>query len=291
MEKIPIDGLTIFFPAEERATAEMVRQVCEKTIPLIRTAWGLKPPQDVRVYVLTSSWMRAIFHAAPWCWRPLMFVSLPVWYPRGRRLWRVAGGWQQTFGRRRTVCVKVPRLLTPGDSSLGDRLFMREDDSVAKVQQITCHELTHAFTTHLQLPAWLNEGMAMVTAERVAGRPMVRLESLALLAQSTQIKDSLSRQAARSGGTEAVVALYARGYWRTRYLEETRPGLLRDVLAQPRPKSWDRAIAATCNGDGESFWLTMDVTIATYFKHQGGPPQVAAMTGEDSNAEEHAVGL
>jgi len=38
---------------------------------------------------------------------------------------------------------------------------------VTKVQQIACHELVHAFTSHLRLPVWLHEGLAMVTVDRL----------------------------------------------------------------------------------------------------------------------------
>jgi hypothetical protein len=116
------------------------------------------------------------------------------------------------------------------------------------------------------LPAWLNEGLAMVSAERSAGKPLVPEGSLALLAQAMAIEKSLSRQAAKPGGLDAIMALYARGYWRTRYLEERWPGQLKVVLAQPRAANWDDAIAAPCQVDGASFWLTVDVALVPYFK-------------------------
>jgi hypothetical protein len=148
---------------------------------------------------------------------------------------------------------------------IDDRLFVHEDDPNAKAQQITCHELTHACTAHLKLPAWLNEGLAMVTAEHFAGKPLVEESSRALLAQPADIGGSVSKQAAKPGGLDAIVALYARGYWRTRYLEETRPGLLRAVLTQPRhPSNWDDTIAAACQADGASFWSTVDASVLSY---------------------------
>jgi hypothetical protein len=167
------------------------------------------------------------------------------------------------------VCVKPPRLLAQATSGPGDRIFIREDDPEAKVQQITCHELTHAWTAHLKLPSWLNEGLAMVTTERFAAKPMVRQDSLALLEQPGKLEGSLSKQAARPGGMDAIIALYARGYWRTRYLEETQPGLLKTLLARPRPPtSWDSAICAACNAASKSFWPVEDATLVTYFGQQ-----------------------
>lgn len=266
MESLTVDGLTLFFPAEERAAAELVRQACAKSSAIIRNSWGLETPAGVRVYVLVSGWWRAMFHAAPWRWRPILAAALPLWYPRGRRLWQIAGGWQQQLGSRRAVCVKPPSVLAQAATTPGDQVFLREDDPEAKVQQITCHELTHAFMAHLKLPSWLNEGLAMVTTERFAAKPVVRQDSLALIGQRAEFKGSLSLQAAKLDGLEAAVALYATGYWRTRYLEETQPGLLKTQLARPRPpKSWDSAIAAACNADVDSLWAAVDAAVLAHF--------------------------
>ncbi len=118
MESRVIDELTLFFPPAERAAAELIGRACTAGIPLIGNSWGVRAPKDVRVYVVNSSWLRA---------------------------------------------------------------------------------------------------------------------------------------------------LYARGYWRTRYLEETRPGLLRDVLAQPRPHDWERTIATACQADDQSFWPALDAALTTHF--------------------------
>lgn len=286
MESLVIDGLTLCFTTEERSAAELVRQACARSSAIIHDSWGLETPEGVRVYVLASEWLRAMFHVAPRRWWPSMIVSLPIWYPRGRRLWQIAGGWQQQFGSRRAVCVKPPRLLTQATNSPGDRLFIREDDPEAKVQQITVHELTHAFMAHLKLPSWLNEGLAMVTTERFAAKPMVRQDSLALLEQHGEMEGSLSEQAARPGGMDAVVALYARGYWRTRYLEETQPGLLKSLLAVPRaPRSWDSDIAAACNACRKPCWPVEDATLVTYFGQQKQQQDAIAAAAQEVRDE------
>ena len=139
MEKTLIGDLTLYFDADERGAAELVRRACEKSVRLIRECWNLDTPKDLRVYVLASAWLRSTFHSAPWGWRILMGLTLPLWYLRARRLWQVAGGWQQQYGRRRAVGIKTPRLLSPGDSGLGERIFIREGDRASQVQRITCH--------------------------------------------------------------------------------------------------------------------------------------------------------
>ena len=60
----------------------------------------------------------------------------------------------------------------------------------SQVQRIACHELVHAYTAHLKLPAWLHEGLAMLTVDRFFERPTVKRESrdlASLLATQTAL--------------------------------------------------------------------------------------------------------
>ncbi len=41
MEAMPVNGLTLFFDAEEREAAELIRRACEKSVRLIHECWGL----------------------------------------------------------------------------------------------------------------------------------------------------------------------------------------------------------------------------------------------------------
>lgn len=257
-------GVTVFFDAADPASAELVLGACEKSIPLIRACWNLDPPEDVRVYVLTSSWLRATFHSAPWSWRLLMGVTLPLWAFRVAKLWQVAGGWQQQFGRRRVVAVKPPWLLAQGSGQPGDRIFVREDDPCVKVQRITCHELVHAITAHLGLPPWLHEGLALCTVDRFAGKPTIRRETLEVLSRAA----AGPRRARRWNpqDLEAITDLYVRGYWRTRYLEETRPGLLPRLLDRRRSHNdLEREIASAYGRECRAFWGEVDEEAAAHF--------------------------
>ena len=42
MEKISINGLTLFFDPKEQETAKYLRLACERTVPLIQKSWGLE---------------------------------------------------------------------------------------------------------------------------------------------------------------------------------------------------------------------------------------------------------
>ena len=196
-----------------------------------------------------------------------MGLTLPFWYFRSRRLWQVAGGWQQQYGRRRAVGIKTPRLLSLGDSSMGDRIFIREGDRASQVQRITCHELVHAYAAYLKLPVWLHEGLAMLTVDRFFKRPTIKSETIETLhrlpgntngARKLDLKDP-----------DAVVYLYVRGYWLTRYIEETRPGLLKGLLTRRYSHSeLEGKIATACGMELQEFWREMNGIVAAYFEQK-----------------------
>jgi len=270
METMSVDGLTLYFDADEREAAELVCRACEKSVRLIHDCWNLDTPKDLRVYVLTSAWLRSTFHSAPWGWRILMGAALPFWYPRARQLWQVAGGWQQQYGQRQTVGIKTPRLLSQGDSSMDNRIFIREGDVGSKVQHITCHELVHAYTAHLKLPVWLHEGLAMLTVDRFFERPTIKSETIEALHRSPG--DTNGARKLDLKDPDAVVYLYVRGYWLTRYIEETQPELLKRLLT--RRYSHDELegkIAAACGMERQRFWREMDRTVAAHFKQKKPP--------------------
>ncbi len=104
MKTIAVAGLALFFDDDERDTAESVRHACEKSVQIIHAHWGLETPEDCRVYVMRSL-LHFVFHSAPWSWRILLGVTFPLWYPRQRRIWPYAGGYEQRYGRRLAVGV------------------------------------------------------------------------------------------------------------------------------------------------------------------------------------------
>jgi hypothetical protein len=266
METMTVNGLALFYDIEERDAAELVGQACERSIRLIREHWGLETPEECRVYVM-ASWMRFMFHSAPWSWRMLMGVSLPLWYFRIRKLWQYAGGWTQGYGRRQAVGVKPPRLIHAGDRSIGDRIFIQEDDIDAKVQHVTCHELTHACTAHLKLPAWLNEGLAMITVDRFFEQPTVIHETLETLEKASPEMSPERDRRFTLKDQDAVVYLYVRGYWLTRYVEDTRPGLLKRLLPKRlHHRALETEVASAYDMTHEVFWSDIDRMAAAHFR-------------------------
>jgi hypothetical protein len=268
METITIDNLTLFYDAHERQAAELIRQACQKSIPLIRESWGLDTPAECRVYVMTS-WLRFVFHSAPWQKRVSLALFAPLWMSQARKLWRYAGGWVRNYGERVAVGIKPPRLVQSGESSLGERIFVPVPDVDEKVQQNTCHELVHAFSDHLRSPVWLHEGLAMLTVDRFCARPTVQVETLETLARWAQRKHAGESEQLNLTDPDSVVYLYARGYWLTRYIEETRPGLLKSLLSRRRDHTELESEIADVYGKGrKAFWREIDDTLVTHFKEQ-----------------------
>jgi hypothetical protein len=64
-----------------------------------------------------------------------------------------------------------------------------------------------------------------------------------------------------------MVYHYARSYWLTRFIEATRPGLLKDVLSQPSiHKALESQVAATFGMETVAFWREVDGMLVSFFK-------------------------
>jgi hypothetical protein len=262
METMSVAGLSLHYEPEDRDAAELIGGACQRTVALLDESWGLEPPQDLHVVVMTS-WLTLPFRVAPWPYRILSALYLPLWAPRARAMWHAAGGWEQRFGKRHTVGIKPPRLLEQGEPGLGARIFRREENTREKVEHVTCHEVTHAFVARRDLPDWLKEGLSMLAVDRYFRRPTVRSETLEVLARAS---GGPGKREMSIDDPDAVVYLYVQGYWLTRYLEETQPGLLKRLLAEPCEScEWDRRVAQACGQAPQAFWEEIDGVVAAHF--------------------------
>jgi hypothetical protein len=265
MKTIHAGAVSVSFDSGEQETAEIIAAACEKALEFARESWGLQPPADCRVYVMTS-WFRFFFQSAPWLWRVLLAATIPLWVFRARRTWPYSAAWTQRYGRRVAIGVKPPRLLAQSDRSIGARMFVEEKDMKVNMQQVTCHELVHACSAHLLLPVWLNEGIATVTAERFLGRPVIREETARFVREyEPKGKPPTYRELSRKGG-EAIAYHALRGYWIVRYLEEAHSGLLRRILSERRDgRAIEGEIAQALGIEREKLWDQIDEAAAGHF--------------------------
>jgi hypothetical protein len=265
METWALENITIYFDPEEKDTAEIIKSACEGSIQIVRESWGLAIPVDCRVYVMTS-WSQFLFHSAPWHWKVLLTITFPLWVTRVRRMWRVAGGWMQRYGRRCAVGVKPSRLVELSDRSIGERIFVEDESLEHKVQLVTCHELTHAFTAHLKLPMWLNEGLAMVTVDKFSGKLTVKEETLKVFQTSTTDKSPGRYQDVSVRDKDALVYHTVRGYWITRYFEDTKPDLLKEILRHRYShKELETKVASAYDMRRDTFWEEIDAILVEHF--------------------------
>ncbi|MBN1934045.1 MAG: hypothetical protein JW934_05250 [Anaerolineae bacterium] len=267
METTTVCGLPLFFEAVERETADLVGEAIGKSVHLLKENWNLDAPQDCQVYVMTS-WQQFMFQAAPWPWRIWMRLTWPLWAGRAQKLWAIAGGFHQPFGRRRAVGVKPYRLVQQADSSIGRRIFVASEyeSPQRKVQHVTCHELTHAFTAHLKPPMWLNEGLAMRAVDLFAGAPTVRTETIEILARAAVEIDSSRYRQIDPNDPETILYHAVRGYWLTQFLQAQHPDLLKRLLARryDRP-TLDREIANAVGLDALTLWQRIDGIVVDHF--------------------------
>lgn len=265
MEVMITHGIRIYFEEEERGSAETIQFACEKCIQVIRDEWGLEAPEECHVYVMTS-WIQFIFLSAPWHWKILLFLTFPFWNFRVRRMWQIAGGWTQRYGKRCAIGIKPPWLIEVADRSIGERIFVKEESFEQKIQLITCHELTHAFTSHLRLPMWLNEGLAMVMVDKFLGIPTVKESTLHALQQSGNPQSPGSYQKVSVRDHDAMVYHTVRGYWITRYMMDTRPDLLKNLLNQRQShEALVDKISSSYGLNQKDFWTAIDGMMVAHF--------------------------
>lgn len=266
MKSRTIGHVLLVYDHGDQDTADLIGGVCEKAIQLAQENWGLEPPQDCRIYVMTS-WLGFVFQSAPWSWRILLGATMPLWGFRARRTWSYSAAWTQRYGGRVAIGVKPSRLLAQSDRSIGVRMFVEEKDVNVNVQHVTCHELVHACSAHLRLPMWLNEGIATVTVDRFLGRPTIKQETLEFMRGFVpKAKPPTYRELSRMKG-EAIAYHGMRGYWLVRYLEEERPGFLRRVFSlRQDARAIKREMATELGMEPESFWSEIDGVIVAHFE-------------------------
>ena len=262
---VSVGRLSVACEPEDETTARVIADACDEALRLAKASWGLGVPSDCRLYVMTS-WREFVFRSAPWPWKVVLALTYPLWSGRVRRTWPISAGWTQRYGRRVAIGIKPPRLLEISDKSVGILMYVEEKDLIAKVRHLTCHELIHAASAHLRLPAWLNEGLAAASVDRYLGKPTIRDDTLGLI-QRFRPKGPPPTYRQLSGVRGEVLAYHAvRGYWIVRLLEETQAGLLRGLFSKRRsPKEIESRIAQALSLRPVNFWASIDEVLASHF--------------------------
>jgi hypothetical protein len=89
---------------------------------------------------------------------------------------------------------------------------------------------------------------------------------VSVIAYSSHITTHGGREKLRVGDQDALVYQYVRAYWLTRYLEETRPGLLKGLLSRRYSHDELESQVATAYGkEREEFWNEIDENLVSHF--------------------------
>ena len=207
-------------------TESLLETSCCRAVNFLQNTWSLKIP-TCHVYV-TPHWQTIMLEQAPLLYKTLnqgSFILLRKRRVLLDKLWSRSAGWFQRYGKHCLIAIKpLPQFekMKLTNHPLYTPMTARE-----KFSNTLLHELTHAFTAHLKLPLWLNEGIALLTAERALGYGAVRIETLEYLKRPQ--KDSSYYQLPKLEG-ETFFYHYAKGYWLTRYLQERHGDVLRQLL-------------------------------------------------------------
>lgn len=226
-------GFPISYPPEEEATARAMAHAVEGTVKVLKNRWGLPRPKRCRLYVLLD-WREFLGQTTPGWLRPFGFFTWPLWRPRVERTFALAGGWMLPWLGNVAVGVKPPTLLKQADHRLGERLYRPVPDLLDKVEHITGHELTHAFTAFLRLPPWLNEGLAMRAVDHLVGAETILEETRDLVRPDPATFRSRAYRRLSERDHDALLELYATGYWLVRQLDHGGGEEVRELLRRRR---------------------------------------------------------
>ena len=254
MQHQKVNGIGLYFESAEKTSAAQLATAVEKSLQAISNTWQLSAPADCRVYLM-DSWPRCVFLGAPLTTQIYLGITLPLWYREFKMRWQYAGGWSQRYGARQVVGIKAPRLIIEATETMGESLFVREEDPEQKFLSIVCHELTHACSAQLDLPGWLNEGLAMVSVDRCLQKQTVLPNTIEMLNTTAGDSTPSERIDLRSQSREQVILLYVRGYWLTRYLEETHPEFTQELLETTSTAAeYENRIAVKLGMPGKLSW-------------------------------------
>jgi hypothetical protein len=267
-----VSGLKVYFRPEDRQDAHAIEQYCLASFAVLEQLWGLKAPLNCRIFVMTD-WRSFIFDSATTIQRIRYYLAYPLWVRRIGSMWQYVGGWTLPYRKAPVVGIKPGRLASTSDRTIGRQIFIEQPDPQKKICNITAHELTHAAAAHLSLPAWLNEGLAMRTADAVLGVETVMPETLELIKKT--------RRGARiwflmnlnwnPRSSQDLVYRYVRGYWITRYFQQTNPNVLKSILRQrlSRQEIYLR-LGKAAGLKGGNFWTQIDRRVYEFFTQSEG---------------------
>ena len=219
---------------------------------------------SIRFFLSNSRYLRS----APWIWKIyiilILFTLRIEWIKNVKKIWSFCAGWSINYGKMQAIGIKPPRLIKVANQNLGKVIYVKEENEESKILNYCCHELTHTYVAYLKLPQWFNEGLAMVMVDKLLNKSTVREDTLTIVEQS-QNKEIPTKNLSE----DDWILLYARGYWRTRFIIESQPDLLKSILSKRYEKQeFEKLIAAAYEKENSDFGKEIDQMLLLYFKQK-----------------------
>ncbi len=234
-QRLVTAGIPVHFVSGEESVAELLGMAVRRAAELLERRWDLRAPPGLTVHVL-SDWRRFVLASAPRGRRWLARLTMPLWAPRAARQFAAIGGWAIPWRGAPAVGVKGPDALQ-ATSELSAELFETVADPEEKLAHVACHELTHAFTAHLRLPPWINEGVAMRAVDHLAGESTVRGGSKQQIQGDPGVFQTRGFRRAARQDPRRLLEIYATGYWATREVDASSEDALRSALSESVARS------------------------------------------------------
>lgn len=263
----------IYHKRDDGELIDLLISACRESVVFIQDCWGLPAPRRCPI-CFTPSLLVFIFYAAPWYQKVIYGYYLPYWWYDSASSWRTTGGCMTNFLAYPAICIKPPREIKQSDRSVGKQLFVDEPKRTGKLRNVVCHELTHAFTCKHRLPMWMNEGLAMLTAEKFLGYQTVQPATLRAIQQRAGNNAPVAYSQFRYLQGADIAYQYARGYWITRYLHEVYPAVIPTLLTQAASReSCTSRMLAALETTYQQFWQDIDMKLVAHFADFAGCTQ------------------
>lgn len=256
MKNVIVDNIKILFNDEGKSAVDLFADACTRISPLIYEIWDLKTPSNCKIYIMTS-WQSFLFHSASFPRKLFYVLTILLWYVRINREWPRIIGW--TLPPHPTSGVKTPALIKLSDRKLGEKIFIQETNLDKIVQSAICHELVHAFSVHLKLPLWLNEGIAMYTVDKFIEKTTVKAETIKFLETYPHKHRPTNYRKLMRLDADSIVYNYVRSYWLTRYLEHNYPGFIKSLLVKHQSnRKIEKQLSVKTGIPLKEFWNEID---------------------------------
>ena len=283
-------GISVYFDEPERDFAESIEPACKEVFNFAWSQLGIEVSRRVRIYIV-KSWWSFILRSFPKVstaiiYLPLLFLYYSLFIKSNdikhlvyiliilltpliaafivKTNWKMCGGWFHFQAFSYSLGIIPPHIKRLSETEIGKCLKLELLSQEEEVRLILCHRMSHAFTEQLSLPYWLDEGTAMLLHEGYLNKRIMRQDTLEL------IEASLNQKAPRRLLETDSMLLYARGYWRTRFIAETQPEFHRLITTKKHSRGiLKEMIFQVYGSDRKAFWSTnqLDRLLLQHFQH------------------------